>query len=46
MMMDDSATTHERRKPVKTYKDVLSQKRTVVAEVSLETYSINVMKME
>ena len=38
-MMDDSAPTHERRKLVKTYKNVLPQKRTVVAKVNWETYS-------
>ena len=37
--MDDSAPTHKRRKLVKTYKNVLPRKRTVVAEVSGETYS-------
>ena len=36
-MMDDSA--HKRRKLVKTYKNVISLKRTVFAEVSGETYS-------
>ena len=41
MMMDDNAPTHERRKFVKTYKDVLFQKRIVVAEVCRETYSKN-----
>ena len=38
MMMDDGAPTHERRKIVKTYKSVLPQKLTVVAEVCGETY--------
>ena len=37
MMMDDNAPTHERRKLVKTYKNVLSRKRIVVAEVCGET---------
>ena len=39
VMMDDSAPTHERRKLVITYKNVLPRKRTVVAKVSGETYS-------
>ena len=39
IMTDDSAPTHKRRKLVKTYKNVLPQKQTVVAEVSWETYS-------
>ena len=39
MMMGDSAPTHERRKLVKTYKNVLPRKLTVVAKVSRETYS-------
>ena len=39
MMMDDSAPIHERRKLVKTYKNAFPQIRTVVAEVSGETYS-------
>ena len=39
MMMDDSASIHKRRKLVKTYKNVLRQKRTLVAEVLEETYS-------
>ena len=42
--MDDSAPTHKRRKLVKTYKNVLPGKRTVVADVCGETYSKNVMK--
>ena len=41
VMMDDNAPTHERRKLVKTYKNVLPQKLTVVAEVFGETYSKN-----
>ena len=36
-MMDDSAPTHERRKLVKTYKNMLPQKRTVAAEVCGES---------
>ena len=44
VMMEDSAPTHERRKLVKTYKNVLPRKRTVVAEVSGETYSKNCNK--
>ena len=38
-MMDDRAPIHERRKLVKTYKDVLPRKRIVVAKVCGETYS-------
>ena len=41
MMMDDSAPIHERRKLVKTYKNVLPRKRKVVAKVCGETYSKN-----
>ena len=37
VMMDNSAPKHERRKLVKTYKKVLPQKRTVVAEVYWKT---------
>ena len=40
-MMDDSAPIHESRKLVKTYKNVLPQKRIVVAKVCGETYSKN-----
>ena len=39
MMMDDIPPTHERRKLVKTYKNGLPQKRTIVAKVCGETYS-------
>ena len=39
VMMDDSAPIHERRKLVKTYKNVLPRKRIVVAKVCRETYS-------
>ena len=39
MMMDDSAPTQERRKLIKTYKDVLPRKRIVIAEVYGDTYS-------
>ena len=39
VMTDDNAPTHEKRKFVKTYKNVLLQKQTVVAKVSGETYS-------
>ena len=46
VMMDDSAPTPERRKLVKAYKNVLPRKRTVVAEVSGETYSKIVINME
>ena len=38
-MMDDSAPTNKRKKLVKNYKNVLPQKRNVVAKVSKETYS-------
>ena len=41
VMMDDSAPIHERRKLVKTYKNVLPRKRIVVAKVCGETYSKN-----
>ena len=46
VMMDDNAPTHERRKPVKTYKNVLPRKRIVVAEVYGETSSKNDEKMK
>ena len=46
MMMDDNAPTHKRRKLFKTYKNVLPQKQTLVAEESMETYSKNMIKME
>ena len=45
-MIDDNARTHERRKVVKTYKNVLPGKQIVVAEVCEETYSKNDKKME
>ena len=41
VMVDDSAPIHERRKLVKTYKNVLPQKRIVVAKVCGETYFKN-----
>ena len=41
MMMDGNAPTHERRKLVKTYKNVLPRNRTVVCG---ETYSTNIIK--
>ena len=44
MMMDDSAPIHERRKLLKTYKDVLPRKRIVVAKVCGETYSKKMIK--
>ena len=44
--MDDNALSHKRRKPVKTYKNVLPQKRIVVAEVCMETYSKDDKKTE
>ena len=37
----DSAPTYERRKLVKSYKNMLPQKRTVVAEVCKKTYFKN-----
>ena len=40
-MMDDNTPIHERRKLVKTYKNVLPQKWTKVAKVCWETYSKN-----
>ena len=43
-MMDDSAPIQKRRKLVKTYKIVLPQKLTVVAEVCGETQSIKEKK--
>ena len=39
VMINDGAPTREKRKIVKTYKNVLSQKRTVVAIARKETYS-------
>ena len=39
VMMDDSVPTHERRKLIKTYKNVPPQKQIVVAKVCGETYS-------
>ena len=39
VMMDNNAPTQERRKLVKTYKNALPRKQTVVAEVYGETYS-------
>ena len=41
MMMDDRAPIHERRKLVKTYKNVLPRQQIVVAKVCGETYSKN-----
>ena len=41
-----NAPTHKRRKLVKTYKNVLPQKRIVVAEVCGETYSKSDKKMQ
>ena len=40
-MMDDSTPTHKKRKLVKTYKNVLPLKGTMVAKECGETYSIN-----
>ena len=37
--MDDSASTHKRRKLIKTNKNVPPRKQTVVAEVSRATFS-------
>ena len=45
-MMDNGAPIHERRKLVKTYKNVLPRKRILVAKVCGETYSKNDKKME
>ena len=45
-MMDDSAPIHERRKLIKTYKNVLPWKRIVAAKVCGETYSKNDKKKE
>ena len=45
MMMDDSAPIHQRRKLLKTFKNVLPRKRTVVAKVCRETYSKNEKKI-
>ena len=39
VMMVDNAPIHERRKLVKTYKNVLPRKRIVVAKVYGDTYS-------
>ena len=39
VMMDDNAPTNKKRKLLKTYKNVLPQKRTVDAKVCGETYS-------
>ena len=41
VMIDDSAPLHERRKLVKTYKNVLPRKLIVVTKVCGETYSKN-----
>ena len=41
VMMDDNTPTQERRKLVKTYKNVLPRKQIVVAEVCGESYSKN-----
>ena len=46
VMMVDSAPTHERRKLVKTYKNVFPGKQTVVVEVCGKTYSKNDKKIE
>ena len=44
VMIDDSASTHKRRRSVKFYKNVLPQKRIVVAKVCGETYSKKMKK--
>ena len=44
--MDSSAPTHERRKLVKIYNNVLSRKWTVFIKVCVETYSKIIKKME
>ena len=46
VIMYNSAITHERRKLVENYKNVLPQKHIVVAEVCWEIYSKNDKKME
>ena len=46
MMMDDSAPTHTRRKLVKTYKNVIPQKRTMVAYVCGRPTPKNDKKLE
>ena len=38
-MMDDSVPTHKRRKLIKTFKNVLTRKQTVVAKVCGKIYS-------
>ena len=43
-MMDDNTPTLERRKLVKTYRNMLPLERIVVAEVCAETYSKNDIK--
>ena len=45
MMMDYSATTHERRKVVKTYKNMLPQKQTVVVKYAGRPTPNNVIKL-
>ena len=44
-MMDDSMPTQERRKLVKTYKNVLPQKRTVVVKYAGRSTPNNVIKL-
>ena len=46
VMMDDSAPTHKKKKLVKTYKNVLPQKRTVVAKEIGRPTPKSVTKME
>ena len=46
VMIDDNTPTHESRKLVKTYKNLLPRKRILVAEVCGETYFKNDKKME
>ena len=45
-MMDDSVPTHKRRKVIKTYKNKITQKWNVVADICGETYSKDDEKME
>ena len=46
IMMYDNAPTHERRKLVKTYKNMFPRKQIVVDEVCGEPYSKDDKKME
>ena len=44
MMMDEIVQTHESRKLVKTYKNVLLRKQIVVAKVCGKTYSKKILR--